>query len=95
MLAEHGPTRRLKTMPKYINRILYFFAWMEIDSSDIIRLIQQFLRENNLRSSLKALTKETGIHLDLIEQDLDLKASILEGKWYAQLKKGLGSESAC
>lgn len=60
---------------------------MEIASADVVRLIQQFLRENNLHSSLKELTRETGIHLDTVSDISELKNGIIAGKWDAVLKE--------
>jgi WD40 repeat-containing protein SMU1 len=59
---------------------------MEIESSDVIRLIQQFLKESNLTSSLKSLENETGIYLDVIENPEDFVISIINGKWNLVLK---------
>jgi WD40 repeat-containing protein SMU1 len=66
----------------------YFFQLfnMEIESSDVIRLIQQFFKEANLISSLKSLEQETGIYLNAIDNIPDFKLSIINGKWNSVLK---------
>ncbi|KAI9477257.1 hypothetical protein LPJ78_000394 [Coemansia sp. RSA 989] len=54
---------------------------MKIESTDIIRLIEQFLKENNLTATLETLQKETGVFLNTVD-DLDsFKASIQKGEW--------------
>ncbi|PVV05411.1 hypothetical protein BB560_000064 [Smittium megazygosporum] len=54
---------------------------MEIESQDVIRLIQQFLKENNLLTSLEVLQKESGIGLNAVDNLHSFKADILAGKW--------------
>lgn len=54
---------------------------MEIDSQDVIRLIQQFLKENNLLVSLQALQKETGIALNTVDNVDKFALDIRQGRW--------------
>ncbi|KAJ1992989.1 Serine/threonine-protein kinase smu1 [Coemansia spiralis] len=54
---------------------------MDIESSDIIRLIQQFLKEHNLRNTLDVLQSETGISLNTVDNIAAFKSDILKGRW--------------
>ena len=37
---------------------------LSVESADVIRVIQQFLRDNNLHASLDALQRESGVTLN-------------------------------
>ncbi|KAL7680773.1 putative WD40/YVTN repeat-like-containing domain superfamily, apoptotic protease-activating factor 1 [Plasmopara halstedii] len=54
---------------------------LEIDSSDIIRLIQQFLRENRLFKALRALQDESQVSLNCVESVESLASDISHGRW--------------
>jgi len=54
---------------------------IEIESSDVIRLIQQFFKENNLVSSLRALQQETTVTLNTVEDIPKLTNDVLNGRW--------------
>ncbi|KAJ3384689.1 Serine/threonine-protein kinase smu1 [Lobulomyces angularis] len=61
---------------------------VQIESSDIIKLIFQFFKENNLNESLKALEKETKVKLNSLDYTTSkqLSNSILEGNFSQTLK---------
>ncbi|KAI9296575.1 hypothetical protein K502DRAFT_347921 [Neoconidiobolus thromboides FSU 785] len=53
----------------------------EIESQEVIQLIQQYLKENNLTKSYEALKEETGNSLNLVK-DINLFQSQIEnGEW--------------
>lgn len=58
---------------------------MEIDSKDVIRLMLQFMQENNLSESMKALQTETGVALNTVESVESFTTDIISGKWDAVL----------
>ncbi|PVU96753.1 hypothetical protein BB559_002269 [Furculomyces boomerangus] len=58
---------------------------MDVESSDVIRLIQQYLKENNLLNTLEVLQKETGIGINAVESVENFKNDILKGRWDAVL----------
>lgn len=60
---------------------------VQVDSANVIRLILQFLQENNLNASLETLIKETGVHLNAVNDSYSLKVMILEGKWEELLRE--------
>ncbi|KAJ2402708.1 hypothetical protein GGI23_000513 [Coemansia sp. RSA 2559] len=58
---------------------------MNVESADVIRLIEQFLREQNLHTSLDVLQRESGVSLNTVENVDDFKNDILKGRWDAVL----------
>ena len=54
---------------------------MEVDSSDAIRLVLQFLKENNLLGSARKLERESGVVLNPIEDPSKLYEDVKNGRW--------------
>ncbi|KAJ3219297.1 Serine/threonine-protein kinase smu1 [Dinochytrium kinnereticum] len=59
---------------------------MEIESSDVIRLVLQFLKENNLQRSFETLQEESAIHLNAVDSIDAFLANVHAGKWDLVLK---------
>lgn len=54
---------------------------IEIESRDVLRLIIQFLKENNLTDSMKCLQKESGVSLNVVDNYESFINDIKAGKW--------------
>ncbi|XP_063901336.1 WD40 repeat-containing protein SMU1-like [Zophobas morio] len=54
---------------------------LEIESADIVRLILQYLKENNLNSTLQSLKDETGICFNTVDSVESFVSDIKNGNW--------------
>jgi WD40 repeat-containing protein SMU1 len=65
-------------------------------TNSVIKLVIQFLRENNLSSTLSTLEKESNQSLNTVEDKAKFTQDILDGRWDVILKQvnhlGLSNE---
>ena len=59
----------------------------EVESGDVIRVVLQFLKENSLLESFDALTRETGVRLNTVENVGHLSGAIKQGEWDTVLRE--------
>ncbi len=53
----------------------------EVEAADVVRIIQQYLAENNLNGTLRAMQEETGISLNAVSSVDALRKDVLRGNW--------------
>lgn len=58
----------------------------QVASSDVIRLILQFLKEANLKRSLQCLQEESGVTLDAVDSLDGFQNDVIKGKWDSVLQ---------
>jgi hypothetical protein len=65
---------------------------LEVDASDAIRLILQFLRENRLVGAMRALQEESQVSLNAVESVDALAGDISHGRWDRVLQQAKALE---
>ena len=56
-------------------------ASLEIDSKDVIRLMLQFMKENNLTNSMRELQTESDVTLNTVDNLESFISDIQRGHW--------------
>ena len=58
-------------------------AEVEIEATDVVRVVLQFLKENSLTRSLQVLQEESGVALNAVDSVDALVADVQQGRWEA------------
>jgi WD40 repeat-containing protein SMU1 len=56
-------------------------AALEVEASDVVRVVLQFLKENGLSGSMAALQEESGVSLNATDNVDALVGDVLAGHW--------------
>jgi WD40 repeat-containing protein SMU1 len=62
-------------------------ASLEIDSKDVIRLMLQFMKENNLGNSMRELQIESDVTLNTVDNLESFMSDIQKGHWDSVLSQ--------
>jgi hypothetical protein len=60
---------------------------MTVESSDVVKLVLQYLKENNLLASMQQLQRETGIALNTVDNIDSFQNDIKLGRWDSVLNQ--------
>ena len=63
---------------------------LEVEASDVVRLVLQFLKENNLTQTMRALQSETQVTLNTVDNVETFMADINQGRWDAVVPQVAG-----
>ena len=63
---------------------------LEVEASDVVRLVLQFLKENNLTQTVRALQSETQVTLNTVDNVETFMADINQGRWDAVVPQVAG-----
>ena len=60
---------------------------VKVESSDVIRLMLQFMKEHNLVESMETLQKESGVTMNCVSNVQHFEADIVSGRWDSVIKE--------
>lgn len=86
--SNNSSTSLLPTsVTSIIHSSLTTFPKFEIASSDVLILLLQFLKENGLESSMRALEQESGVYYDKLDDPNAILEYIQNGDWVQLLSQ--------